>query len=283
MNEFMISGGCVNVKSGNANSQSYGLQTSAALDITGGTVIVSNGTAKKSNAIYSGNTINITDATVEVTSQGNGIYAPYGTIDIGCTEVKPAENALGLVGTKVVVIALGKGIHAEVEFVIDESLVIIYPEECKTVIEPLGYIVTIKGLDYDRNVIVPAGKSVNETYPDFSETLDTTKKEYEFKGFYADETCSEGNEYSFDTVVTSDITVYAKWEENKVFPDDPHGTVGPDDSNVTNKEDSNNKSDASGAVKTGDSAMTIFWIMLAVISIATILVVGNFRGEEHHG
>lgn len=38
---------------------------------------------------------------------------------------------------------------------------------------------------------------------------------YELVGWYTDEACTEGSEYNFDTPVTGDTTLYAKWTEIK--------------------------------------------------------------------
>ena len=45
---------------------------------------------------------------------------------------------------------------------------------------------------------------------------DPTKEGYIFGGWYADEECT--TEWSFDTPITSDITIYAKWTEEAITP-----------------------------------------------------------------
>lgn len=50
----------------------------------------------------------------------------------------------------------------------------------------------------------------------FTKPTDPTKasteyKEYQFGGWYLDENCSDGKEFNFDNNITSNITVYAKW------------------------------------------------------------------------
>lgn len=261
MNGLTISGGYVEVASGDASGQSYAIQTSTTLDITGGNIIASSGTARKSSAIYSGNNINIKDATVEVTSQGMGINAPYGGIDIGCTEVKPSEDASGLVGTKVVINAIEEELSAETEIVIDEKLVKNSSKDGEVIIEPLGYEVYINDPSISMKVMVPAGKSVYDVYPDFDSMINTTREGYEFNGFYTDEACSEGNEYNFTTIVDADITIYVKWVENVVTPEEePDEKVKPEE-----------KSDNSGAVNTGDSAPIMVWMAVAVLSMGTVL------------
>ena len=37
-------------------------------------------------------------------------------------------------------------------------------------------------------------------------------------GWYTDEDCTEGNEFTFDDAVTEDITIYPKWTE--IHPED---------------------------------------------------------------
>ena len=50
----------------------------------------------------------------------------------------------------------------------------------------------------------------------FTKPTDPTKasteyEEYQFGGWYLDENCSDGKEFNFDNNITSNITVYAKW------------------------------------------------------------------------
>ena len=54
----------------------------------------------------------------------------------------------------------------------------------------------------------------------FTKPTDPTKasteyEEYQFGGWYLDENCSDGKEFNFDNNITSNITVYAKWNVTK--------------------------------------------------------------------
>ena len=51
---------------------------------------------------------------------------------------------------------------------------------------------------------------------------DPTREGYTFAGWYTDEACTE--EYKFDTAVTGDMTLYAKWVKNAVAPDGNGGS-----------------------------------------------------------
>ncbi len=169
-----------------------------------------------------------------------------GCVSIYCDEVTPDEYNIGLVGTKVNISATnGVAIVAEMGIEIGENLAIVNPENAEVsehedvygdlgytvltadgefandvTIEPLGYKVTINGLNNDMVADVPAGVSLNEFYcelfgiDDFSEVFDTEKEGYTFGGFYTDEACTDGNEFDFDTPITGNVTIYAKWIKN---------------------------------------------------------------------
>ena len=247
-NEIIISGGDVQVEVGDAESRIFGIQAGAPVTITGGRVFVTTGNANGSSAIYGWGDITIVDAEVDVTSNGNGIYAPGGNVNIDCTDVAVAANRPMLLGTRVIVDAKDYGVYGQTGISISDKLIIKTPENGSITqvqteeeesysyiasedglsagnidIEPLGYYVSIKGLSADKKVLVPAGKSVNEAYcenlgiDDFTDALDTEKKGYKFKGFYTDEKCTDGNEYSFDTPVTETTAIYAKWVKKSIF------------------------------------------------------------------
>lgn len=168
-----------------------------------------------------------------------------GAVNIYCDEVTPSEYSPGLVGTKVNIETDGVAIFAQMGIEIDEKLTIVNPENAEVsehddiygdssytvltadgeiandvTIEPLGYKVTINGLNNGMVAEVPVGMSLNEFYceffgvDDFSEVFNTEKEGYTFGGFYTDEACTEGNEFDFDTPITGDVTIYAKWIKN---------------------------------------------------------------------
>ena len=48
-----------------------------------------------------------------------------------------------------------------------------------------------------------------------SKPTEPTNTGYTFGGWYTDKDCTNGNEFSFDTKITRDITLYAKWTKNR--------------------------------------------------------------------
>jgi len=195
------------------------------------------------DGIYAYKDIYIVDSTVIIEAKNDGIYSYDGTVAIDSTSIGVSMIGHGLTGTKVSVKAGGDyGIFAYSGIIIDDKLTISSPEGAKievaydeeynyfytTVlsggeqtreieIEPLGYYVKIQGLSYDMQVLVPIGKTINEVYcdiydfSDFSEILDTEKDGYIFIGWYTDEGGSAGNEFNFNTAVTEETDIYAKW------------------------------------------------------------------------
>ena len=306
MNELLISGGTVGVIVGDTENQSYGLQASTTLEITGGKVFVEKGSASRGAAVYAAGELNIADAEVRVISQGNGIYAPYGSVNVECTEVTASEDRPLLLGTRVEVDAKGYAVYGQQSVAVSENLTIETPENGiitqvqteegesysyissedgtapeKVKIVPLGYSVLIKGLSFDMEVIVPAGESVNEAYAeelgvdDFEEYLDTEKEGYIFKGFYTDEKCTEGNEYSFDTSVTEDITIYAKWVEKE--SSDLLSDSGKPENDKVDADDADDTDDTVNHknVKTGDDAKIGVLAALCIVMLIVIAVLSK--------
>ena len=60
---------------------------------------------------------------------------------------------------------------------------------------------------------------------------DPTEDGYTFGGWYTDETFTEGTEFDFDTEITTDTTLYAKWSANE------YTVEFVDDGNVVGRED----------------------------------------------
>lgn len=177
------------------------------------------------------------------------IYTMGGYFTVECDEVQPGTFSPDLVGTTVnIYSADGKAIYAQAGIDISSNLIISVPENGvaggiggstdpenwsepdywtildgngdsaqNVTIQPLAYKVFIQGLSYGLTVPVPAGQSINDTYcekfeiNDFSEYLRTEKEGYTFGGWYTDEACTDGNEFSFDMPITENITIYAKW------------------------------------------------------------------------
>ena len=61
------------------------------------------------------------------------------------------------------------------------------------------------------------------------------KDGYAFKGWYTDAECTDA--YDFETAVTDDMTLYAKWEEVQVQPEP--GTPGEETSTAVNNQNNN--------------------------------------------
>ncbi|MBQ2739642.1 MAG: S-layer homology domain-containing protein [Oscillibacter sp.] len=88
----------------------------------------------------------------------------------------------------------------------------------KVIIEPLSYYVTPVGLDisYDIAIPVPVGMSLQEVYGEkYAPILAPEREGYVFGGWYTDEECTEGCEFSVDAPVTGELTIYAKWTEGE--------------------------------------------------------------------
>ena len=215
-------GATILAKAANAETYSYGLQ---AFEMT------------------------ISDSEIEAVA-GNaansyGLWA-FGSMDFFCNRIRLNPHAPGFIGTKVTASAEnGYAVYSRTGVEVADTLAISAPEGGSiavfgdeedfsryytavdadgtaaenVTIEVLTYDVSIEGLDisYDMGVEVPAGWSVNKAYcekfevEDFSELLNTAKDGYNFRGWYTDEACTSGNEFTFDDAVNSDITIYPKW------------------------------------------------------------------------
>ena len=58
-----------------------------------------------------------------------------------------------------------------------------------------------------------------------SQPADPTKEGYTFEGWYTDADCTKA--FDFDTKITENVTLYAKWKENTSAPDDPEKWENP--------------------------------------------------------
>ncbi len=213
-----------------------------------GSMYIKNGEAvwidSRGDGIYVWDDFTLTDSTLNINAEVDGIYAYNGIVTIDSTSVKLHHINPTLIGTKLSIKVNGdygifayKGIsvndkltvsspeNAEIQKLYDEEDDYWYYTVCcqnstakELAIEPIGYYVIIKGGNNDMKVLVPAGMSINEAYcdmfgiDDFSEVINTTKEGYSFAGWYTDEDCSYGNEFSFDAKIVEDITVYTKWD-----------------------------------------------------------------------
>lgn len=223
-----------------------------------------------------------------------------GYVSVYCDEVTPGEHSPGLVGTKLNVSSPdGVAIIAQMGIEIGEELTIVNPENAEVTehddifgtvgytvfnedgnmaenvtIEPLGYKVTINGLNNGMAAKVPAGMSLNEFYcdffgiEDFSEVLNTEKEGYTFGGFYTDEACTDGNEFSFDDEITGDVTIYAKWIENA--DDNEQGGTTPD-----NDKEENKQPVADPEIPNTDATETNAWFAILLASAFGVVLIMN--------
>ncbi len=219
---------------------------SASISSFDGSMYIKNGASvwidSKGDGIYVWDNFTLTDSTLTINAEIDGIYAYNGTVTIDSTYVKIHPTNLMLVGTTLSVKAEGDyGIFAYNGIVVNDKLIISSPENseikklhnekndfwyytvcCENsitkefAIKPLGYYVTITDGIYNMNFPVPAGMSINEAYCEvsgndvFLEIIATVKEGYSFGGWFTDEDCSYGSEFSFDAKIVEDIKVYTK-------------------------------------------------------------------------
>ena len=101
---------------------------------------------------------------------------------------------------------------------------------------------------------------------------DPTKSGYTFGGWYTDKKCTKGNEFSFDTKITGDITLYAKWDVKRT------GT-NPDAKNPYIK-DNTTKTDGKKVEsgKTFDAGIAMY-VGLSILSVTGSAVVIRKRKD----
>ncbi len=259
---------------------------SVGISIYGGDVGINAGNVTVTTGECVGLETYITGIWVDAYEDDDGSFWG-GNLFVYCDEVTAGENSPNLVGTRVNISTTdGIAIHADMGVEIGENLAIVNPEnaqvsECddvddtgytvfnadgeaadEVVIEPLGYMVTTIGLDIEMATEVPAGKSLNETYcelldiDDFSEVLNLEKEGYTFGGFYTDEACTDGNEFSFDDEITEDITIYAKWIAN-----------ADDNDNQNNDKEENKQPVADPEIPNTDAnANSNVWLTMLLVS-----------------
>ncbi len=73
------------------------------------------------------------------------------------------------------------------------------------------YTITYKTLGGTSVASQTVGEGERFTKPTDPTKASTEYEEYQFGGWYLDENCSDGKEFNFDNNITSNITVYAKW------------------------------------------------------------------------
>ncbi len=284
-----------------------------------GNVVVENGADvivdASRDGIYANKDVSITDSNVTIDAGGDGIYSYDGNIVIDSTKTNISAIGPWLEGTKVTIKADGNyGIFAYNELTVDKKLTVSSPESGsigklskknytygtvvvdgtaakEIIIEPLGYTVTIIGLNYTMAALVPSAQSLNDAYcemygvEDFSKILNTEKEGNIFGGWYTDEACTDGNEFDFNDTVNADITIYAKWVSIAVDDDTENEDNKPTDStqNETDTEnDDNTPSDVTSPDTDDNSNMTL-WIVLFLISGGALITLTiNERKRKHN-
>lgn len=216
--------------------------------------------------VVSGSTYEIIGTTVNmISSDGEAIYAKQGLkISDILTISEPADGKIRQIET-----------DNDVRYtVVNEN----GNAAQNVTICPLTYYVTINGLSYEMAAEVPAGQSVNEFYcaeddmGDFSERLPIEKEGYIFDGFYTDESCTDGKEYSFDEPVNADVTIYPKW--TKI-----NDNSEPSDSTQTDDTE-NDDSKPSDSIQTGDNSNQVLWIVILFVSSAGIFGMSIFSKRK---
>ena len=90
-----------------------------------------------------------------------------------------------------------------------------------------------------------------------------TKDGYKFKGWYSDEECTDA--YDFETAVTDDVTLYAKWEEVQTQPE----PTEPENSAEENTEVNNQNNNALiwGIAGTAAGILIIAGIVVGIVIV----------------
>ena len=120
------------------------------------------------------------------------------------------------------------------------------------------------------------GSKIDDQKVKYQETAtkptDPTKSGYTFAGWYTDKKCTKGNEFSFDTKITGDITLYAKWDVKRT------GT-NPDAKNPYIKD--NTKKDDGKKVESGKTfdAGIAMYVGLSILSVTGSAVVIRKRKD----
>ena len=82
---------------------------------------------------------------------------------------------------------------------------------------------------------------------------DPTREGYTFAGWYSDAACTQ--EYDFNTAVTADVTIYAKWTENTT-PVNPDDNKDDDNNNNNNNNNNSNSSSSTSGTSTSGTSST---------------------------
>ena len=106
---------------------------------------------------------------------------------------------------------------------------------------------------------------------------DPTKEGYTFDGWYADAAFTAA--FDFDTAITEDTTVYARFTENSIAPPATNTDSGNTGAGTAPKTDSGNTGTVASA-KTGDSSQPVLWAVLLIAAAAAVVVLLKRRKTE---
>ncbi|WP_302963547.1 InlB B-repeat-containing protein [uncultured Adlercreutzia sp.] len=117
-----------------------------------------------------------------------------------------------------------------VTFVTGDGATEVAPQKVKSHLMTSTENTTIKSTYWNNGIIIYRGQGSAPAESDAADAIakpaDPTREGYEFAGWYADEACTDGNEFDFeanDGTVDEDTTLYAKWVEVEKTPD--YGTL----------------------------------------------------------
>ena len=225
---FTMSGGTISGNTANKDGGGVGI-TNGQFTMFGGE-ITDNEAETNGDGVYVGDTFN-----VNAKGTADFVYLPQGKVITIIQQqftgsVSNIESAVKEVGTNIVdLTAIGGGSVEDIRyFTLDKqtmtNLFLRYNESEK-MLELTDQTFTVS-FDTQGGSTVPAqtvsygGKVTEPVAP--------TKTDYSFTGWYNGDT-----QWDFDTPVTSDLTLYAKWTPNKPGPEPPSGG-GSSDGNMDN-------------------------------------------------
>ena len=225
---FTMSGGTISGNTANKDGGGVGI-TNGQFTMFGGE-ITDNEAETNGDGVYVGDTFN-----VNAKGTADFVYLPQGKVITIIQQqftgsVSNIESAVKEVGTNIVdLTAIGGGSVEDIRyFTLDKqtmtNLFLRYNESEK-MLELTDQTFTVS-FDTQGGSTVPAqtvsygGKVTEPVAP--------TKTDYSFTGWYNGDT-----QWDFDTPVTSDMTLYAKWTPNKPGPEPPSGG-GSSDGNMDN-------------------------------------------------
>lgn len=97
---------------------------------------------------------------------------------------------------------------------------------------------------------------------------DPTASGWTFGGWYKEAACSTA--FNFDTAITADTKVYAKWTENTVKPVDPEKPNKPEKPEKPEKPVKPAKPGKPASPNTADTNQALLWVMLMILGGALV-------------